>query len=352
VCSDGDSESRSTGADPPDCQPGSRTRAGHNDDQTVCADGRAHGYAANRAVAFSKAPEPGLLGGVVPVAYNRLAMLTGYISPDQHFIACPNQDVAYGAGFFDLDLGPTVIQVPDFGNRFWVFALYDGRTDEFAEIGKQYGTKPGFYLMVGPNWKGDRPAGITAVVRSSTRFAFAVPRIFMDDTPEDRTAIQPVLSQVKAYPLSEFDQKMKITDWSKLPHFPSPQSTGPGETKWVNPDTFFDELPAVMRQVPPLPGEEALYAWIGSVLSAAGNDPQISQTLKETAAEAERDSHRSCSGATMVVLSATVGTRQSTMPSGARTISTAPAPLSRTCMTIGPRKRNTFTPTMTAKVNS
>src|SRR5262249_52613640 len=46
--------------------------------------------AANRAVAFSKAPEPGWLGSVVPVAYNHLAMLTGYIAADQHFIACPN----------------------------------------------------------------------------------------------------------------------------------------------------------------------------------------------------------------------------------------------------------------------
>jgi hypothetical protein len=166
--------------------------------------------AANRAVAFSKAPEPGLLGGVVPVAYNRLAMLSGYISPDQRFIACPNQDVTYGAGFFDLDQGPAVIQVPDFGNRFWVYALYDGRTDEFAEIGKQYDTSPGFYLMVGPNWKDEIPAGITAVVHSSTRFAFAVPRIFMDDTAEDHAAIQPVLSQINIYPLSEFDGKMKV----------------------------------------------------------------------------------------------------------------------------------------------
>ena len=32
--------------------------------------------AANRAIAFSKAPEPGLLGGVVPVAYGQIAMLT------------------------------------------------------------------------------------------------------------------------------------------------------------------------------------------------------------------------------------------------------------------------------------
>ena len=107
---------------------------------------------ANRAVVFSRAPEPGLLGGVIPVAYNRVAMLTGYIAANQHFIACPNQDVAYGAGFFTLDQEPIVFQVPDFGDRFWVYALYDARTDEFAEIGKQYGIKPGFYLMAGPNW--------------------------------------------------------------------------------------------------------------------------------------------------------------------------------------------------------
>jgi hypothetical protein len=143
--------------------------------------------------------------------------------------------------------------------------------------------------MVGPNWKGDTPNGIAAVVRSSTRFAFLVPRIFMDDTPEDHAAIQPVLNQINAYPLSEFDGKMKTADWSKLPHFPTPASSGSGETKWVNPDTFFDELPAVMKQVPPLPGEEALYAWINSVLDAAANDPEIKKTLKETAAQAESE---------------------------------------------------------------
>jgi hypothetical protein len=38
--------------------------------------------------------------------------------------------------------------------------------------------------------------------------------------------------------------------------------------------------------VPPLPGEEALYNWIGSVLEAAAKDPQIKQTLKDTAVAA------------------------------------------------------------------
>jgi hypothetical protein len=111
----------------------------------------------------------------------------------------------------------------------------------------------------------------------------------MDDTPEDQRAIQPVLSKINAYPLSEFDGNMKVVEWSKLPHFPAPQSSGKGETKWVNPDTFFDELPAVMKEVPPLPGEEALYAWIGSVLDAAANDPEIKRTLNETAAQAESE---------------------------------------------------------------
>lgn len=240
----------------------------------------------NRFAAFAKAPRPGLLNGL-PVAYNGIAMLTGYIAPSQRAVTCPNQDVAYGAGFFALDKGPIVIQVPDFGDRFWVYALYDARTDELAKIGKQYGTKTGFYLMVGPNWTGSPPAGITAVVHSSTNVVFAIPRIFMDDTAEDHAAIQPVLSQVNFYPLSEFDGKMKTTDWSNLPQFPAPPSKG--ETEWVNPDTFFDELPAVMKQVPPLPGEEALYNWIGSVLEAAAKDPEIKQRLKETAVAAERE---------------------------------------------------------------
>jgi len=241
----------------------------------------------NRSIAFSKAPEPGLLGGVVPVAFNRNAMLTSYISPDEHFVTCPNQDVVYGAGWMTLDKEPIVFQVPEFGDRFWVYALYDARTDEFSQIGKAYGTKPGFYLMVGQDWKGKTPDGITAVVRSSTSLSFVVPRIFMDDTAADRSAIQPVINQVVFYPLSEFDGKMKTKDWSKLPHFPAPPSKG--ETKWVNPETFFDELPAVIKSVPLLPGEEALYRWIGSVLDAAEKDAAIKKTLQETAVAAESE---------------------------------------------------------------
>ena len=99
-----------------------------------------------------------------------------------------------------LDKEPIVFQVPDFGDRFWVYAHYDARTDEFSEIGKQYGTKPGFYLMVGPNWKGENPAGITAVVRSSTPLAFVAPRVFMGADFREKIAMMAVPSLPFACP--------------------------------------------------------------------------------------------------------------------------------------------------------
>jgi hypothetical protein len=78
----------------------------------------------NRRAGITQAPAPGRLGGVVPVApRGRLCMLNDYVLPKQSFVACPNQDVAYGVAFLSLDDEPFVIQVPDFGDRFWVYAL-------------------------------------------------------------------------------------------------------------------------------------------------------------------------------------------------------------------------------------
>src|SRR5262245_36664907 len=141
----------------------------------------------NRRVSVTQAPQPGLLNGILPVSpRGQLGMLHDYIDPAENFVTCPNQDVVYGLGFFSLDEEPVILQVPDFGSRFWVYAVYDARTDQFAEIGKPYGSKPGFYLLVGPNWKGQTPAGVNAVVRSSTELANIIPRVFQDDTAADR----------------------------------------------------------------------------------------------------------------------------------------------------------------------
>ena len=184
----------------------------------------------NRRTTFAQVPEPGRLGGVLPMApTGYICMLSDYIQVDQHFVTCTNQDTVYGAGYMSLDKQPVVVQVPDFGERFFTYQIVDHRTDSFASIGKQYGTKPGHYLLVGPNWKGDAPAGINAVLRSSTDLAAVFPRVFQDDTPEDKVAIQRVLSQVMVYPLTEYNGQLKSRDWSKAPSFPPPAGAGSGE---------------------------------------------------------------------------------------------------------------------------
>jgi hypothetical protein len=195
----------------------------------------------NRRTAMTSALEPGLRGGILPNApRGQVCMLTDYISADQRFVTCSNQDVAYGFGFGSLDDEPVIIQIPDYGDRFWVCAAWDARTDSFAELGKQYGTKPGFYLMAGPGWNGKTPDGVARVFRSSTELAAFCPRVFLDDTEEGRKAILPALSGTMAYPLSQFDGKAKTKDWKKVPNLPVSGAQGQEEIHWVNPETFFD----------------------------------------------------------------------------------------------------------------
>jgi hypothetical protein len=243
----------------------------------------------NRALGIKDLPGPGRVGGVIPASPpGQISMLTDYISSDEQFVTCPNQDTVYGAGYQHTDTIPVVIQVPDFGNRFYTYQIADARTNSFGKIGKQYGTKPGFYALVGPGWKGAIPAGISGTIHSPTDLVAVFPRVFQDDTPADKALIQPILSQIMVYPLSEFDGKMKTMDWKSTPSFPAPPSTG-GETKWVIPEKFFDELLIILKQVPPMPGEEALYASFQSLLDAAEREPRIKQTLTQTAVAAEKE---------------------------------------------------------------
>jgi hypothetical protein len=76
----------------------------------------------------------------------------------------------------------------------------------------------------------------------------------MDDTAEDRRAIQSAIRSVTMYPLSEYDGTMKSKDWNAIAKVPDKSDGGESETQWVFPEKFFDELPAVFADAPPLPG--------------------------------------------------------------------------------------------------
>src|ERR1700754_945561 len=232
----------------------------------------------NRRQALKEVTEIVMAGPVPTAPLNRFAMLTDYITPDQRLVACPNQDVVYGAGALALDISPVVIQMPNFGERFWVYQVVDLRTDGVVQLGKMYGTTPGFYMVVGPDWHGEIPKGIAKVFRSPTRTGFIAPRIFQDDTPEDKHAIQSVLQQIMMYPLAEYDGTMKSTDWSSIKKIPA-AAAGEAETKWVFPEKFLDQLPDILADAPPLPGEESRYAQMHALLAAIKANPALKEPL-------------------------------------------------------------------------
>ena len=95
---------------------------------------------------------------------SQVVMLTGYISPAETFVDIPNQDVVYGLGWLSLANEPVVVvkclTLVTVSERT---RCTSARTDEISELGLQYGTKPGFYMVVGPNWKGATPDGIAGV---------------------------------------------------------------------------------------------------------------------------------------------------------------------------------------------
>jgi len=242
----------------------------------------------NRRLAFSPLKEAVRIGPLVLAPPNHNAMFTDYIDPGERAVACPNQDVVYGQAVLALDVSPVVLQVPDFGDRFWVYQVVDLRTDSFVQLGKMYGTTPGFYLLVGPNWRGEVPKGITRMFRCPSNTGFTAPRVFQDDTPQDKKAIQSVLRHVLFYPLAKYNGTMKSKDWNKIPKQPATSSSDE-ETHWVFSDKFVDQLPAVLADAPPLPGEEARYAQVLAVLEAAKRDPKIKAAMTKAAAQADKE---------------------------------------------------------------
>jgi hypothetical protein len=244
----------------------------------------------NRLKMLSQLSGPMLMDGIAPVAPpNQLTMLTDYVVPEERIVACPNQDVVYGFGPLDLGKEPAVIQVPDFGDRFWVYQIVDQRTDSFVQLGKMYGSKPGAYLLVGPDWNGKIPDGIAGIFRSSTNYGIVIPRVFKTSTPEDTKAVQAFTNQISMCSLSKWDGQMKIEDWSKTPTFKNPSGGGAAETKWVDPATFFGQLREILEGVPPLPGEGSMYATFRSVWAAADQDPKLKQAVEKAFSDAEKD---------------------------------------------------------------
>jgi len=120
-------------------------------------------------------------------------------------IVTPNSDTPYSFIWMDLRAEPVVLSVPVIDpKRYYSVMLCDGNTYNYGYIGtRATGSDAGDYMVVGPGWQGDTPAGIKQVFRSSTEFSLAGYRTQLFG-PDDLDNVKKVQAGYKVQMLSAY----------------------------------------------------------------------------------------------------------------------------------------------------
>lgn len=119
----------------------------------------------------------------------------------------PNNDTLYSMAWLDLAKEPVILHHPDMGDRYFVFELASLDSDNFAYVGKRTtGGKAGSFAIVGPNWKGSLPEGVTALPPSRTSSALIFGRTLVDG-PADVANVNALQDQYTLTPLSLWGKK-------------------------------------------------------------------------------------------------------------------------------------------------
>jgi hypothetical protein len=137
--------------------------------------------------------------------FNTLASSSNVATPDDKFVVTPNSDTPYSYVWMDLRAEPVVITMPKIEkNRYYTGQLVDLYTFNFAYLGtRSYGNDGGFFLIAGPNWNGDTPKGIKAVLKAQTQFAYLLIRTQLFNAA-DITNVRKIQTGYHAVPLSTF----------------------------------------------------------------------------------------------------------------------------------------------------
>jgi hypothetical protein len=173
-------------------------------------------------------------------------------------VITPNSDTPYSMCWLDLRAEPMVISVPAVEKeRYYSVQLIDGNTYNYGYIGSRAtGSKPGDYLVVGPDWKGETPAEIKKVFSSTTPFALTLFRTQLFD-PTDMPNVEKVQAGYKVQPLSAFLKQTAPPAAPKIDFLPA---TTEGIKK-----NFYEYLDAALQFVPPSSEDKDVRARLASI---------------------------------------------------------------------------------------
>jgi hypothetical protein len=173
-------------------------------------------------------------------------------------VVTPNSDTPYSMVWLDLRAEPMVISVPAVPKeRYYSVQLVDGNAYNYGYIGtRATGPDAGTYLVVGPDWKGQKPAGIRQVFKSSTPFGLTIFRTQLFDSADMPNVVK-IQAGYKAQPLSAFLNQPAPPAAPKIDFVPA-------NTKGIK-DNFYAYLDAALEFVPITPENKDIHAKLASI---------------------------------------------------------------------------------------
>ena len=132
---------------------------------------------------------------------NQFINVKRYPPADYRGVSAPNADTLYSLAWLDLS-EPLVFSHPDMGKRFYLFEMVDLWMTAFETPGvRTAGGEAANYLLTGPGWKGDVPAGMKHIP-VATHYMVILGRTYADGTEADYEAVNALQAEYKITPLS------------------------------------------------------------------------------------------------------------------------------------------------------
>ena len=209
--------------------------------------------------------------------FNKLTSSKSVATPDDKFVVTPNSDTPYSYLWMDLRTEPIVVTVPKIEpNRYYTGQMIDLYTYNFAYLGtRAYGNDGGVFLIAGPGWNGDKPAGVKDVIRSETQFAYLLFRTQLFN-PADLPRVNKIQSGYTAQTLSTF-LKQPAPAAASAVNWPKPADIAAAPSPDLFPTVNF-----LFQFCPPNPSESALLARFAKINVGPGQTFDITKFPPET----------------------------------------------------------------------
>jgi hypothetical protein len=210
--------------------------------------------------------------------WNQIVSVPRVYTPADTAVQTPNSDTPYSFVGLDLRAEPIVLTVPPIEkDRYFSIQLIDAYTFNFDYIGSRTtGNDGGSFVIAGPGWKGETPAGVKKVFHSETEFAFALYRTQLFN-PDDLDNVKKVQAGYKAEPLSAF---LGQPAPAAAPAIDFIKPLSPDEEKKSL--DFFSELNFILQFCPTVPSETDLMARFAKIGVGAGKTFDASTLSPET----------------------------------------------------------------------